>query len=56
MILYCFSRIVYDLYHQPFPVDVDITKESVTRLLVQCIAFNTSLSVTISKGVVLYRI
>jgi len=56
VIFYCFSRIVNDLFHQPFPASIQIHKESVTTLLLQCIAVNTSLSVTTSKVVVLYWI
>ena len=56
VILYCFSWLVYDLYQQPFPSAIQIHKQSDITLLVQCIAVNTNLSVTMSKGVVLYWI
>jgi hypothetical protein len=54
VILYCFSRLVSDPHHRPFSALIQIHKESDSTLLVQCIAVNTSLSVTISKGFVLY--
>ena len=51
VILYCLCRLVSDPYHQPFPAAIQIHKESDSTLIVQCIAVDIILSVTIlSKG------